>query len=296
MNHAAVATNDEILIRRATDGEARACRLMMPEIFGPSHAPELWVAIDRETSLLVGGAGAAWHLVSDPPGFPVYVHVLPSVRRRGIATALVNAVARACSGDACRLNAWFDVAPNSSAATFMAAIGFTLARQVFDYEAGGAEFYARIKAIHDRFARAGKLPADFRIVPLGEAPAEAVAALVADHLSMASATAVARVVRGTSSHDPQRSVVLLKGQAVLGSLLYSWNHADPVIDCWIVAPTARGTAANLMLVEAATRNGLAGGAQRFRFSCTDDVLDTVNLAQRGGARQIATRLRYSRPI
>ena len=269
----------------------------MPDIFGPSYAPELWVALDREADLLVGAAGVAWHLVSDPPGFPVYAHVLPSMRRRGIGTALMEAVVSACRhDDALRLNAWFDVAIDSSAAGFLMAAGFKAVRQVFEYEASGAEFFGLIKAIHDRFARAGKLPASFRIVSLADAPPAAVAALVANHLPYASPSAIARVVSGTSSHDSQRSVVLLDGDSVMGALLYSWNDADPIIDCWIVAPAARGTAAHLMLVEAATGNGLAGGAHRFRFSCTDDVRDTINLARRGGARQIATRLRYSKPI
>ena len=184
----------------------------------------------------------------------------------------------------------------SGAARFLAAVGFHETRQVFDYEAAGAEFYSRLKGIYDRFANAGKLPARFRIVTLADAPTDAVAALVAEHLPQASHTAVARVVQGTSRHDAERSVVLLEGDTVLGALLYSWNTADPVIDCWIVAPAARGTAANLMMVEAATRYGLAGGASRFRFSCTDDVRDTIKLAERGGARRVRTKLRFCRMI
>ena len=297
MSHAAGTCDEGTLIRRAFDHEARACRLMMPGIVGPFQAPDLWVAVDRETGLLVGAAGVAWHLVSDPAGFPVYIHVLPSLRRQGIGRALVEMVAKACRDDTARLNSWFDVAADSEGAAFLAATGFEMTRQVFHYEAAGAAFYDRIKVIYDRLAKAGKtagpVPASFL---WRKRRPRAVAVLVADHLPSASVAAVTQMARGAGRHDPERSVVLQDAETVLGVLLYSWNAADPLIDCWVVAPAARGTAANLMLVEAATRNGLVGGANRFRFSCTDDVHDTIKLAQRGGARLTETKLRFSQTI
>jgi GNAT superfamily N-acetyltransferase len=281
-------------VRRAEDREARACRRLMPDLFAPTHAPELWVA--EEMGVLVGAAAASWHLVSQPAGFPVHVHVAPQARRRGIGTALVQTIAQAARDDAPALNAWHDVAQGSEAAAFLAATGFACVRQVFEFEADMKTFYDLIKVTYDRFAARGKLTADFHIVSLAEAPADQVAALVADNFALASASSLARVAQGTSSHDPDKSVALLKDGHVLGALLYSWNGGDIGIDAWVVADEARGTSANLMLVEAASRRALEAGAWRFRFSCTDDVRDTINLARRGGAVQTATKARYSKRL
>lgn len=283
-----------LAVRRAADHEMRACRLLMPDVFWPRSAPDLWVAIDPETSLLVGAAAIAWHMASDQPGFPLHLHVPAALRRRRIATALVQAIVRACAGNAPRLNSWFDVAAESPAAAFLTANGFMVSRRMFEYEAG-PQFYPRIKAITDRLRKAGKLP-DFQIVSLRQAPAEEVTALIAAHFRTASVTALSGVAQGAGTQDPDRSVVLTDAGRVRGALLYSWNDGDPVIDAWVVAPEARGTAASLMMVEAATRNGLDARAQRFRFSCADDVRDTINLAQRGGAVLTATKLKFSLPL
>ena len=267
---------------------------MMPDLFAPTHAPDLWVAL--EDGVLAGVGAVSWHRTSQPAGFPVYVHVEPAWRRRGIATALVEGIAEAARQDAPCLNSWFDVAPGSDAAAFCAATGFACVRQVFEFEAEMKKFYDLIKLTYDRFALRGKLTGDFHIVSLAEAPADQVAALVADNFALASASALTQVALGTSSHDPDKSVALLKEGRVLGALLYSWNGGDIGIDAWVVAEEARGSAANLLLVEAASRRALDAGAWRFRFSCTDDVRDTINLARRGGAVQTATKARFSKVI
>ncbi len=267
---------------------------MMPDLFAPTHAPVLWVAV--EEGAVVGAAGVSWHITAQPAGFPFYVHVMPGARRRGIGTALVKTIAAAAQEDAPFLNSWFDVAPDSEAAAFLGATGFACVRQVFEFEAQMKKFYDLIKVTYDRFDKRGKLTADFHIVSLAEAPADQVAALVADNFAMASASSLSHVAQGTSSHDPDKSVALLKGGHVLGALLYSWNGGDIGIDAWVVAEDARGTSANLMLVEAASRRALEAGAWRFRFSCTDDVRDTINLARRGGAVQTATKARFSRKL
>lgn len=115
------AVEPGVAVRRAADGEARACRLMMPEVFGPAFAPDLWVAIDRETSLIVGAAAVAWRPLSKPPGFPVQVHVPSPLRRRGIGRALVEAVAESCSGSAACLHAWTGVRAGGPAAPTLPA-------------------------------------------------------------------------------------------------------------------------------------------------------------------------------
>ncbi len=281
-------------MRRASDAEGRACRLLLPEVFGPVYAPDLWVAIDSDTDLLVGAAAVAWRPVAEPPGFPVSVHVLEPLRRRGIGSALVEAIARACAGDARRLQSAMSFEDNSPVIPFLRATGFSASRRMLEYQADVVTFYAAVKDLRDRLAR--KIPDSFRIVSLSQAPADEVALLVAQNFREASGAALAGVARGLGGQDPDKSVILLDGNTVRGALLYSWNDGDPIIDARIVSPEVRGSAANLLMLETATRNGLEAGAKRFRFGCTDDNRDTIKLAARAGATLLSTKSIFTRDL
>ncbi|HLG87135.1 MAG TPA: hypothetical protein VKZ79_08050 [Alphaproteobacteria bacterium] len=283
-------------MRRAADAETRACRLLLPETFGPAYVPDLWVAIDDETGLLVGAAAVAWRPLSDPPGFPLHVHVPQALRRRHIGSALVEAVARACVGEIGQLRSWASISDDSPTIPFLHATGFAPIKRMLEFEAEASRFYGLVKAISDRFASARRVPESFRIVPLREAPADKVAKLVAEHFREASGAVLAGIARGASGQDLDKSVVLLDGETVRGALLYSWNDGDPVIDARVVAPEIRGSVANLLMLEAATRNGLDAGARRFRFSCEEDMRDTIKLARRSGATLLSVKSTYGRAL
>lgn len=281
------------MVRRAEDREAKACRILMPEVFGAFYAPDLWVAIDEETGLLVGAGAVGWQLVSEMPGFPVHLHVVAPLRRRRVGTTLIGAIAAGCRGETRRLLSWFAVPVDGPAAGFMMQSGFSVTRRIYEFEAAAGIFYPKIKSLVDRLDRAGKLPGRYSVVSLREAPAEALAALLAEHFREAPGAALSRLARGAANHDPDRSVVLLEGAHVRGAMLYTWNEGDPMIDAWVVAPEARGTGADMLLVEAATRHGLDASMQRFRFSCDHDNRHTIKLAGRGGAVMTGTRVRLA---
>lgn len=267
---------------------------MMPESFGPRSAPDLWVAVNRQTELMVGAAAVSWRLLTSEPGFPVNIHVLPPQRRRGIGSALVEAVASACAGATPCIHGWTAYSGASDAAAFLRAVGFAPRRQLLEFEAEGERFYAVIAATLKRLRHARKIPASFRIVSLKDARTEEVAALVSDNFHEALAETITRIARGLIGYDERNSVVLLNGDAVGGALLYRWNDGIPLIDVNVVKPELRHGAANVMILEAATRNGLAAGATRFRFSCEETVRDTMNIAKRCGAVRIDAKVAFTR--
>jgi hypothetical protein len=286
----------EVVIRRAEAGEARACRMLMPETFTADFAPELWVAIDGSTSRIAGAAAVAWRPFLEPPGFPVQVHVVPPWRRRVSATALLGAASRAAIGSTSRLHGWSSVPEDSPAASFLMATGFGVRRRLLGFEADGPRFYAMIKAIHDRLTSAGKIPPGFKVVELREAATEAVASLVAETFRDTPGVILAGIERGLVGYDAEHSVVLLDNGEVRGALLYKWNGGTPQIDINVVAPELRRSAANVLLLEAATRNGLDGGARSFRFSCEESVRDTMNLVRRAGATPTGATIAFTRPL
>jgi GNAT superfamily N-acetyltransferase len=292
----ASAAASDIAVRRAADDEARACRLMMPETFGPTLAPDLWVAIDGATSLIAGAAAIAWRPVSSPPGFPVLFHVLPPLRRRGVGRALVEAVARACAGNASCLHAWVPVPESGPAAAFLAHTGFTTRKRLLEFEADHPRFYNSVKAVLDRRQAAGRIPARYRIVKLREVSIDEVALLVGDNFHDMHASVVAGIARGLAGYDGEKSVVLLVDGEVRGALLYAWNDGRPLVDVNVVAPELRRGAANVMLLEAAIRHAIDGGAHSIRFSCEESVIDTMNIARRAGARPSGVALSFTRML
>ena len=102
--------------------------------------------------------------------------------------------------------------------------------------------------------------------------------------------------QGLINYDQDKSAVLLRGNEVKGALLYMWNDGNPIIDVNVVAPELRRGPANVLLLEAATRNALEGGGISFRFRCEEHVRDTVNLARRSGAKLARVQLAFTRTL
>jgi len=285
-----------ITVRPARDSETRACRLLLPELFSATFAPELWVAVHPATSEIMAAAAVVWQPMPPGPGFPVQVHVASPYRRRGVGTALVRAVVDACRGATGCLHSWASEVENGPAAAFCTALGFVARNRVLEFEADGARFYAMIKSIHDRLSKAGKVAPDLKIVSLREAPFEQVVALVTREFADVPLATVVALSKGLINYDQDKSAVLMKGTDVKGALLYLWNNGSPIIDVNVVAADVRHGAGNVLLLEAATRKGLEGRATGFRFRCEEHVRDTLNLARRSGAKPASVRIAFTRTL
>ena len=79
-------------------------------------------------------------------------------------------------------------------------------------------------------------------------------------------------------------------------LLKRVEDGDVGIEVIVVAPAFRVGAANVLLLEAATRTALDGGAERFRFFCDDRTRDTLGLARRAGASPTRIDAEYRRAL
>lgn len=283
------------MLRPARDVEMRAARLLLPPAFA-AGAAETLVALSGAGAIL-GAVAIGWgHALSrqgEPACFPVLVHVVPSARRQGIGRALVAAAAAHCRADADGIRTWSAVANGSEAAAFLTAVGFARHRRMLFFETDGAAFHAMVERLRAGLERAGRIAAGSRIAALHEAPAKAVVALLAADFPAPAAEILRRLQRAEpDSFDLDRSVALFVGEELAGGLLYSWNDGLPAIDALAVAPSFRNTSAVVLLLTAATRNGLDGGATRFRFSCGEDNRDTIKLARRCGAKAIRVEAEY----
>ena len=107
-------------ISRAGPEALPACLALLEPIAHPEAVP--WDARGADGAL-AGAAGVLWRSKGRPPGFPLWVHVLPDRRRRGVGRALLAAAAEAARGEAPALLAAAMLDLAGEGAAFAAACG-----------------------------------------------------------------------------------------------------------------------------------------------------------------------------
>ncbi len=287
---------EALVIRPARDAEARACRILLPEMFTPSQSPDLLVAMTDAQRLAGALALSSVHGPGEP-GFAMLVHVVPPLRRRGIGRALIEAAVARCRGRTPVLRAMRPVTADSQAAEFLAACGFDRYERILHFEVDVASFHADMLRLRRRLEQRGRVPAQARVVRLRAAPGGAVAELVSRNFPTLPAQVLARLnPTAPDAYDLDKSVALLLGEMVGGALIYNWNGGLPVIEVRVVDPAFRGTWGNVLMLEEATRNGMEAGATRFRFFADDRLADTMKLARRANAELTRSERHFWRSI
>jgi GNAT superfamily N-acetyltransferase len=284
---------EAVKVTLAQETEVAACLALLPEAVGPPV--ELLVAKRGHT--MVGAAAMRWRNVSSPEGFPLSLHVIPPERRRGIARHLLDAAIDLALDDAVGL--WSLNATNDEAATaFMTRCGFEARRREHHFDAAIDAMLAQIAPMTTRLRDRGRVPDDLRIAPLSSSPLEGVAELVARELGSAPGLALdqlrGRVTGAQASAD--RSRVALRGGQVEGAILWRVKDGVAIVDARVVHPRNRGGWLNAVLLEEGLTRGKAEGLERLRFHCEDSVRDTLSLAKRCDAIEIARPAFYYRPL
>ena len=282
-----------MVIGPARDNEARAGRILLPEMFGPAGAPDLLIARLTEP-LRVIGAAALGAEAGGEGSVPVQVHVVPAWRGRGVGRALVRAAAEHARGRAGALCPLRPVPAGSQAAEFMRRCGFEPSDRIVHFEVDGLPFYADVLALRERLERHKRIPASARIVRLKDADQREVAALVCRSIPTSHALVLARLrPDGPNPYDLENSVVLLDGGVVRGVLIYVWNGGVPMIEVRALDPGLRGSWANALMLEEATRSAKEAGALRFHFFASDRLHDTMRLAERARAETVRIELQFT---
>ena len=270
-------------------------------MFTAGQAPDLLVATVADPARpgftrFVGAAGVG--IVYGPGrSFPIMVHVVSSWRGHGIGSRLVEAAVTRCRGRADMIRALQPVPADSQAAMFLTACGFEQLDRLIHWEVDGLPFYVDMLRIRQRLEQHGRVPTNARLLRLRDADPDAVADLVCRCIEAARPHVRARLTEGSRNpYDLDNSVALLIGDELCGVLIYIWNGGVPVIEVRAVDKDMRGTWANALMLEEATRNAKEAGALRFRFFASDKLTDTLSLARRAKAEQIRIELQFGRRL
>lgn len=277
-----------ISIRSAAPAEQAACLALLPELRGTE--PELLIA--RDGDAIAGAAGTIWRSWSDPGGLPLAIHVLPAWRRQGVGRALASAAIAQAGGEAAGLWSVQPLAAGGAAMAFAAACGFRPIRRQLHFRGETALIAATLAPLAERARRRGPGGGGLSVHLLEEVSLPDVARLVSVEFAQGPAPLLDLLHRarldGTAAQvDLAASVAVVDGGRVVGALLARREDAGEVIEARVVAPSHRNSPVNLLMLAEMARRGLAMGVPRYRFHCDESSRDTVKLARRCAAAQIA---------
>ena len=279
-----------VAVSLATEAEAPACLALLPQ--ARQLPAELLIA--RHGGRLAGAAAVIWRSWAKPGGFPLAVHVLPQERRRGVGRRLVGEALALARDEAPGL--WSlepeDVA--GPAAAFLESCGFSLSRRQHHFQASVEAMGANLAPLVARMRQRGRIPADAQVVSLAEAPLQEIGWLVSEEFGGGPMRALVGLQRraglGGEAADP--SLAVLHEGKLAAVMLLRIEDGVAVIDARVVAPSARGDWPNAVLLDESVARVRARGVTEFRFHCDEDVRDTLSLARRCGAREVAKKGLY----
>lgn len=295
--------------------ERRAWRAMMPDVANsadPSHVHVATAMLDGygPHPRVIGAVATSASHRGAPIQWPrVAMHVISPLRRRGVATALLNAAAAA---EAQRglgrdidgtprpiaLAAWSLIEPNSPSVGIWQTMGFIGRARLAEHNVSLEAAEARLAPLLDQMRAGDWIPADAQVIPLGRVTSQQLEQVVQLHLEYLGGTPEQlRRQIGTGergSFDRDLSLVLLRGGRVVGFTLGGMVSAGVCgIDANVLERAHQLGWANLLLKLTATRLLLERGVNTVRFQSCDHHTDTRKITRMlGGTLQRESWLMY----
>lgn len=291
----------DVSYRTPTPAEIRAVRMLLPDLLTSARRVASWVAVAGTPQRIV--AASALALDIDPDNRHqglIQVRAIAPRAGQGIEAALLQPLsdaARTADHSSLVTIDWLDIA--SAAAIALATAGFQPAQHRYEYEGSFADALTALRPLYREIRDRGWIPADARIVPLGEADRHAVAEIHARHFGGDPAAALRILAGDTPARcDGRLSFVLLLADRVIGYTLGHVSPADNVceFDWTAIEPAHRGGWANLWLRTHAAEHLLAAGVPRYRYRALDEHSDSRRAARRAGSHLVRTSARMAKAL
>lgn len=281
----------EFVIRPPNRSEAKAFRMILPLAKEPAVA---LVAVIGAVERVVAAAALTRTPRPKPPVGPgVAIHVIAPCRRKGIGSALVDALKQAArQQQADALYATQRVEQGGPEDQGWRWLGFRPIETVVYHELPLAGIEPRLGPLFTWMKQQGSVPDGAEIISLCDADHDAIADL---HVQVMGGQRAALMRRlrgaGLGAYHPVYSRVLLIDGNVVGCILAHRESKDvAVVDANILHPDVRGGWANIWLKLEATRNALELGIERFIYSTFDHYADTRIFTEKLGGVETRTTL------
>ena len=277
--------------RPASPAQWSACRMLLPESFVGGARPELWLALDVSTGVILGAAAAR---VRESALHQMRIRVARPFRRQGVGSMLLDEMV--AGGPSAIYAAASSGEPDAE--PFLLARGFTRTDRIFLVEGDLMLLRDRIFSLRDRLLATGRIPADIEILRPADAPAGRLATLFAEHVvpfrEFRAGHAMPIVVDPRFAESP----VLCVGGEPQGMVLYESDADSGVgrVHARLVTEPYRGGWANVVLMAAAIDRGLARGVRRLRFEAPESNPDTMKLMRRVRAEILQCTSCFARPL
>jgi GNAT superfamily N-acetyltransferase len=273
----------KLCLRPPHEDEWRICRMLLPETFADAASRAYLIGIGDEAPRIVAAAS----FKPSPESIThLRVHVVPSFRRCGVGSQIVEHVA----GTGPRsIGGIVELTKEPGAVEFCQRNHFERVESLTTVEADMAEMRDHMRRLRGRIA----MPPGARTIPLSQAPVDQVARLHSDYVAQEGEL---NQWRGLVAHSPEMEispVVMIDG-CVAGILLGKIEGPTAVVRTRVVAPGYHGGWVNALLLAEALDIGWAAGARRARFSYNHSNRDTEKLAIRFKAEITSVVARYTR--
>ncbi len=259
------------------------CRMLLPETFADASAREYLLWLRDEAPHTVA---AASFRRTEESLTGLRLHVLPSFRRRGVGSRIVEHLA---GGGARSIEGTVDIVQESAAARFCERNGFERVDGLTTVEAEIAEMREHLRRLR---ARAARVPG-VRTIAIREAPIEQVARLHARFVAHGNEPDRWRA-RLAERPEMDRSLVTTVDGGVAGILLWELQGEIAVVRSLAVEPLHRAGWVSTVLLADALDAGWESGARRVQFSYNDSNRQMRRLAARFRAEVVSVVVHFLR--
>jgi N-acetylglutamate synthase-like GNAT family acetyltransferase len=276
-------------IRPAQKRDWRPVRMLLPRSVHMGCGCAVLVATDR-AGRIVGAAALSPRTRNDPAvGSLCDVHVVPPWRRKGIARALLDHVARLVrsrGGEA--LYAWEPVSPDSEQAAAWIALGFDHSSSFHRTHVDIGPALEQLEPYERRMRKRKWIPEGAAVAPLAEADLAKVAELNVNHLGGTTIDLLRNLTGETpEAYDPNLSVVVTLDGKMLGcAVLRVIEPGVARIEANTIDPSVRGRWANVLLRIQGARTALENGLKTVVFDTREVHADTRSVADKLGGKTV----------
>lgn len=235
---------------------------------------------------LVGAAAFVPQLAGQrADAFKALVKVLPRWQRQGIGRALIHRLRQEAA--AWNIPRLLSLAPLPAGAStaFVQALGARRSLAMHHYLAETVATLPLMRSLLSKMHHRGRIPPNHCVVPLSDAPIDAVAALHAAYFGQSTASSTAALTQALDN-EPGRSMsfAVWNGQRVAGALIAGGSPDLPRVDYWFSAPDFQHGWVALLTLAAFVEEAAARGITHGRFSCNEHTRATLNIARKVGAK------------